>query len=191
MSRRWEMVSRKSKKVLATSGGNGRDQPASVCCCEVLMYCWRTWFGELGHADRREIWRGGLEIDRSSLNSLECRIHVEVHTLGGHCGCAGACSRGNGIFVTYERLRMEFERFAHKLGDAGVVVSIKVSCISSENVAYPQTTTPSSMLPHNRATVELNFELYSFTDSSSNRFRTLLYMASSSVVACSSSCSSR
>ena len=38
---------------------------------------------------------------QSSLDGLEGSVHVEVHALGGHCGCAVACSRGDGIFVAY------------------------------------------------------------------------------------------
>ena len=134
------------------------------------------------------MWPNGVQ-DPSSLNGLERGIHVEFHTLGGHCGCACACPRGDGIFVAYERLRMEFERFAHELGNARIAVSTPPK--NPVNATYPQTTTSSSMLPHSRATVELSFELYPSADSSSNRFRTLLYMASSSVVASTSSCSSR
>lgn len=63
-------------------------------------------------------------VDRSSFDGLERGIHVEVHTLGRHCRCAGACSGGNGILVAYKRLRMEFKRFAHELGDPTIEVSI-------------------------------------------------------------------
>jgi hypothetical protein len=46
------------------------------------------------------------------------------------------------------------------------------------------------MLPHSRTTVELNLSPKTSYESSSNSMRSLLYMASSSSVAGSSSCSS-
>lgn len=83
-------------------------------------FCWR----KLTKVKLNEMWPNDVQ-QPSSLNGLERGIHVEFHTLGGHCGCAGACPRGDGIFVAYERLRMEFERFAHELGNATSAVSIR------------------------------------------------------------------
>lgn len=146
---------------------------------------------EDGHGGQAQRHMNKRIQDRSSLNILKRSVHVEIYSLGRHCRCAGTCSRSNRVFVAHERLRMEFKRFAHKFRNPTVAVSIKRPNKSLGNMTYPQTTTSSSMLPHSRATVELNFELYPSTDSSSNRFRTLLYMANSSVVASTSSCSSR
>ena len=62
----------------------------------------------LGDSLECRAWRGMVELNqaRSSLNGLERGIHVKIHTLGGHGRCAGACSRDDGIFVAYKRLRM-------------------------------------------------------------------------------------
>ena len=69
----------------------------------------------------------GWTQDRSSLNVFECSVHVEVDPLGRHCRCAGACSRGDGIFVAHQRLRIKSERLAHKLGNSTLTVSINPS----------------------------------------------------------------
>lgn len=91
-----------------------------ICNCEALAVPL-----EDGHGSKAR--RGVTEriYYRSSLNGLKCSIHVEVYTLGRHCRCAGACSRGNSIFVAHKRLRMEFERLAHEFGNSTFIVSIK------------------------------------------------------------------
>ena len=84
----------------------------------MATFCWQ----KVTKVKLNEMWPD-CDQDPSSLNGLERGIHVEFYTLGGHCGCAGACPRGDSIFVAYERLRMEFERFAHELGNAMFAVS--------------------------------------------------------------------
>ena len=55
---------------------------------------------------------------------------------------------------------MKLEGLSHKLGDARTL-SAKFSGDQNHwwsNRSYPQTTTSSNIVPHNRATVELSFD---------------------------------
>ena len=105
-----------------------------------------------------------------------------------HRRSAAAGPGGDSILIPDKCLRVQFEGFSHEFSDSTEIRERRETTVV---VTYPHTTTSSSMLPHTRATVELSLDPCRSTESSSNRFRTLLYMASSSSVATSSSCSSR
>ena len=137
--------------------------------------------------------------------SIDRRFHLQFLRLGRHRRRAGARSRSDGIFVADESLGVEFEGFAHELGDTAGDISDFPSNhprrgrersgrgldFWKPRKTHPQTTTSSSIWPHNLATVELSFARPASTASSSKRLRTLLYMATSSSSAGSSSCSRR
>ena len=91
--------------------------------------------------------------------------------LGRHRVDRLVLGNAQGILVADQGLGVQLERLAHQLGDS---IRQLVTVQSYRGmITYPQTTTPSRMLPHTRATVELSLPKASMA-SSSNRLRTLL-----------------
>jgi hypothetical protein len=121
--------------------------------------------------------------------ALISHLHLEDLDRTGCQWRGGPGPGGHGVFVAYEGLRVELESFSHELSNAATLLVLTSVCRIEQT--YPHTTTSSIMLPHRRATVELSLAPYTSTESSSNRLRSLLYMASSSSLAGSSSCSRR
>ena len=58
-------------------------------------------------------------------SGLVCGLQLwEMHGLGAHGRVRRAGARGHGVLVADKSLRVEFERFAHELGDANKYVSM-------------------------------------------------------------------
>lgn len=57
--------------------------------------------------------------DVLTMMDLVSHLHFEnLNTASSQRWCSGSRSRGHGILVADESLRMEFESFAHELGDS-------------------------------------------------------------------------
>lgn len=75
-----------------------------------------------------------------------------------HCRRAGHGIGGEGVFITDECLRVQLERLSHEFSDAMTSQLHSPRVTGQKEITHPHTTTSSSILPHNRATVELNLD---------------------------------